>query len=838
MMPTVSSVTLVADDTTEYSVSMKVSDGNGYNDIRCLRTMFGYTETGGDSSKGRGYLAWGNSDGDITQYGGTWVITDATGGGRWGYYADAWGGTTYITPLACSLTVADKATGGTGSRTITWTFRAKPAWASNPVVNDADAWAADGQTSIGWQDNPSEFDVVPAPCMSYASTPRAPIISNPTTTTLNVSIDPADSDIDLFAIRVAPEYDWRAWVQTDGSIGMQPCWQTKAAWGTKAVTGLAGSLIYDFKVRAMNTMPGICPSDYGPLATQTTLSDNRTVQTDVVGTPISKGIMGSATRLDDMNPFHVGNRIWEIVGGSSVRGLAGGLDADTYNWKDMSGQGVGHTGTPGPEVPTTLMWMRDVRDYQPESSVITVNCRGTGPLASSGYCSFYYADTTLPPLVTLAADWVRYVNFILPAYREGDTLLVGDQAILESIDWYGQPKLLATGEAATPRVEYWEIGNEPELALPWCTPGVPVFAPSSAEYVSRYKTMTQAMRQVDPAIKVGPCTIGEEYALAVMSDPQARVDFVSYHPYGPLYWYAKSYGDTTTSAESGLRCVKRDQIDRCNSVRGNISQAGRNPDSIPLIASEWNPSSWAWECESQARRMSHALGVAETVLTFADLHLLAAHYWSKPTVCTDTTEAPGYKAFQMLRQHLGDTLLDSYTDGLNFRMYVTRDSATDDLAVWALNFSETEDKTIHLNLAGLDLVDAVRLKKLANLSGDTSLFDRNDSPASIVADWTEQTLTGLDPGDLTLTFEDATLSVLVIEQTPPVKPDFDKDGDVDLEDFGPFQACISGWLLPQNDPACQRAKLNGDNSVDQEDVAIFLGCLTGPEIPANPNCLP
>ena len=561
-LPTVSSPTVVADDTTEYTVTMKVSDGNGYDDIRCARTLFGYSEAAGNQALGRGYLAWGKSDGDITQYGGAWVIADAAGGGRWGYQTDGWGGTTYITPVSCDLTLAGKATGGSGSRTVTWTFRAKPAWANNPVVNDADAWAADGKVYIGWRDNPAEFDVVPAPCTGVAATPQAPIISNLTPTTLDLTLASSDSNEDLFAIRVSPEYDGRVWLQADGSCGMQPIWQSKAAWGTTTVAGLAGSLTYAFRVRAMSTTSGICPSAYGEAVAGTTLVDAHAVQADTVGTSISKGIIGHATRLDAY-PNQGGSmeRVWDVVGGSSVRGIAGGMDADTYNWKDMSGQGVGHAGTPGPDVPTTFMWMCDVRDRRPAIPVITVNTRGTGPLSSSGWCTFYYTDTSLPPLVTLAADWVRYVNGILPNYREGDILPAADEAIVNSIDWYGRSRLLFPGEMATPPVTYWEIANEPELTLPWCTPGQPTHTISAEEYAARYQAITQAMRAVDPAIKVGPCTIGEEYSAAVMRDPAARVDFVSYHPYGPLYWYAKSYGDTTATAESGLR-TRENRADR------------------------------------------------------------------------------------------------------------------------------------------------------------------------------------------------------------------------------------------------------------------------------------
>ena len=43
--------------------------------------------------------------------------------------------------------------------------------------------------------------------------------------------------------------------------------------------------------------------------------------------------------------------------------------------------------------------------------------------------------------------------------------------------------------------------------------------------------------------------------------------------------------------------------------------------------------------------------------------------------------------------------------------------------------------------------------------------------------------------------------VVSIVPPPPIPGDFDGDRDVDLEDFGRFQACLSGHLVPQNDPS-------------------------------------
>ena len=156
--PVVNASTLVADDATPYTVTTTFTDADGSDSIRCIRVLFNYTEAGGDQADGRGYMNWGKTDADVTQWGGNWVIADATGGGRWAYRTDAWGGITYITPLSCETTVSGKATGGSGSRTVTWAFTVKPAWAFNPVMNDADAWAADGVIGawnsyvVGWID--------------------------------------------------------------------------------------------------------------------------------------------------------------------------------------------------------------------------------------------------------------------------------------------------------------------------------------------------------------------------------------------------------------------------------------------------------------------------------------------------------------------------------------------------------------------------------------------------------------------------------------------------------------------------------------------------------------
>lgn len=74
---------------------------------------------------------------------------------------------------------------------------------------------------------------------------------------------------------------------------------------------------------------------------------------------------------------------------------------------------------------------------------------------------------------------------------------------------------------------------------------------------------------------------------------------------------------------------------------------------------------------------------------------------------------------------------------------------------------------------------------------------------------------------------------------PPLdRPDFDRDGDVDQEDFGRFQVCFSGAGVAQPDvDHCLPALLDADDDVDADDFGIFQRCLSGAGIQRNPGCL-
>ncbi len=75
---------------------------------------------------------------------------------------------------------------------------------------------------------------------------------------------------------------------------------------------------------------------------------------------------------------------------------------------------------------------------------------------------------------------------------------------------------------------------------------------------------------------------------------------------------------------------------------------------------------------------------------------------------------------------------------------------------------------------------------------------------------------------------------------PPnlVPPDFDRDGDVDEDDFGYFYECATGPGIGPPTVCCTVADLDADDDVDQADFGLFQRCLSGPGVPADPNCTP
>lgn len=150
---TSSSSRLWANQTTEYSVTIVGYHPSGNSYIDDLRVMF-YDDTF-NTAYGRGYLAWGQADSDITYYGGTWVLKgNATGGGRWGWYNSGWGNDTYIETVGCETSTTST------TRTVKFTFHVKSAYAGDLNQDLGGFMAYSNHTgNTGWQYYTNRFNV-------------------------------------------------------------------------------------------------------------------------------------------------------------------------------------------------------------------------------------------------------------------------------------------------------------------------------------------------------------------------------------------------------------------------------------------------------------------------------------------------------------------------------------------------------------------------------------------------------------------------------------------------------------------------------------------------------
>jgi hypothetical protein len=486
-----------------------------------------------------------------------------------------------------------------------------------------------------------------------------------------------------------------------------------------------------------------------------------------------------------------------LTAGTSVRGPSEGSNAMTYNWKtrvDKNQSTLALDGNSFAKGKSTLAMLRDARDFG-SMPIFTVNTSGIGGF--DGVTNqFVYTDTSINTLIQQASDWVRYTNFIVQNYRQGQESLMSDddQRILNEINWngpdYSTDKLLAPGEAMVPKVNYWEIGNEVDLGSNSASP---------ADYRSRYDQITTVMRVKDSTIKTGPGLSGPQggqpdYLKTVLKNgtfwenglknySKLPVDFIAYHPYG----YQILGVDAGNPANHGaisqqLSNIRTDQQDERNWVNDRISSSNgfggnRNPGDFEYLATEWNPaypspppggdSNWRL-------RQWNALGIVETTMTYAQMGFSAAQFWLWPAYVNTGDELPQYKAFKALNEYGGDVLVQSVTSETSNRLYVTRDSQSGTVTIWGMNFLYGDpgdaDKTFNISLTDLGITPGqITLMRLADTTGRTTLMSGNDFFTNGTSvDWITSDLTGqIDLSNFMFTVKPAELAMLVIQVPEP-----------------------------------------------------------------------
>ena len=111
---------------------------------------------------------------------------------------------------------------------------------------------------------------------TLANTPSAPTLSSPTSSTMNVNVNPnGNPSSTVFAIRCTAtnpsDPTWNnQYIDAAGQPSASTIWRTDSQWGTVTATGLEASTDYTFAVKARNQES--VETAFGPGATQSTSS--------------------------------------------------------------------------------------------------------------------------------------------------------------------------------------------------------------------------------------------------------------------------------------------------------------------------------------------------------------------------------------------------------------------------------------------------------------------------------------------------------------------------------------------------------------------------------------
>ncbi len=488
------------------------------------------------------------------------------------------------------------------------------------------------------------------------------------------------------------------------------------------------------------------------------------VQAEVISVDVSSGKTFPRSVVGMNRTFTGATELLNL--GGAMRGPAGGGRCDAYDWQK-------NTGIIPYNDPITLDLLIESRDSGCEL-LFSANMVGTGPTVRR-HSDFVWTNTDINMLTELAADWVTYTNFIVPNYHQGDTLPASYQDIVDEITW--SPALLASGAAATSPIEYWEIGNEVEIY-------------DDPTFVSRYKSVSQAMLAVDSTIKVGPAIIPaapwqDKPIRALLQDPAAVVDFVAIHSY--QYPNFGMLWDDIAQLEQGLRGTSGFHRDEFQDIY-DIVLADRGiaaADNMEYLVSEWNSA--GYNNFGEQRSMANALSAAETIFTHADLGIRFSNYWVFTRDEDHGLYAVG-KVFMTLAKYMGDTLVEVYPDPSqhstsNHRLYVTKDSLSGMVSVWGLNFSNDQDWNVSVDLNNAPAGKSATIMTLKGLQQKAGLKTL-DNPGVTEINWQVRNASGMDYTDFDITVPAAGMVAVVIDDVSAdyEVPAFYADRDPNLAD--------------------------------------------------------
>lgn len=313
------------------------------------------------------------------------------------------------------------------------------------------------------------------------------------------------------------------------------------------------------------------------------------------GAPVNKRLLGNNTQWVD-NGDHLTDGEGKLNGkvvklfeprGIPVLRYPGGTLSDSYHWKD----GVG-----------ALQARPAGRDLS--------NRKKSLVFGTDEFLQFAKRVGAIPVLTVNvptgtaaeAAEWVAYTN--------------------ESAATRG-----------TPKVPYWEIGNEPYLK----EAARPDLALTPTVFIQRFNEFATAMRRVDPSIKVGlplrtdringiPVSAYPDFNKTLLSGLQVPVDFVALHYYFPFAGN-KSQSDSELfwATMAAPEVMREDLIRTRKEVRQHLHA------DVPLAVTEYNAMFTLGNSPSSGyiTTLAAALLTADMLRVFTEVpDVEFADYWS------------------------------------------------------------------------------------------------------------------------------------------------------------------------------------------------------------------
>ncbi len=307
----------------------------------------------------------------------------------------------------------------------------------------------------------------------------------------------------------------------------------------------------------------------------------------------------------------------------------------------------------------------------------------------SGYApSFRVSAETLHPE---SGDWHGHVD--VKTQQDFVKAIPGSEAMVCPNAGTGRPVDAAewvkwANKTMGYNVRYWEIGNE--LGGAWEAGTELPFSQGqlTAEmYTKRYNDMANAMREVDPTIKIG----GGAFAEEMIRDCGENVDFVMIH----------TYPGSVTQSESRMFADIAGGIERqTDEVRRWIHQyQPERADEIELAYTEWNLAggvdnarmfSGLWASIFLAELARHGVSIANQWDCFNDLFYT---YDTGDHACKSE-----YYALWLWNNYMGDRLVPARSSDQTIYTYASR--SDDAVFVMLINTDREREARVNVQIVG------------------------------------------------------------------------------------------------------------------------------------------